>query len=694
MALDPYSSSEGGLTHGPCDPKTHSPSSHSTFQASRGNNPLAAKLSAILSTSYSDAEFREALALLDKRGAGNDARTRRHIRLDVHKEVISSNSLIVDEFGRVADQLRQVRTILGEMNAEYDKMNNEILAAHEETSSAILDSAALLEQRMQVETKQRVLDTFKDHFLMSDDEVASLTSTAEPIDDKFFDTLSKAKCINQNCEILLGFERQTLGSDLMEQSSQDINFGFQKLYKWVQREFKTLNMENPQLNTFIRRALRVLAGRPSLFQNCLNSFAEARDRNLSDSFHLALTGANASGAGESSIKPIDLTAHDPLRYVGDMLAWVHSATVSEREALEVLFVAEGDELAEGFRSGRDAEIWRLVMEDDDESREDFNALKALGDLVDRNVAGAARALRQRVEQVIRSNEETISAYKLAMLIKFYRITFHRLLGPNASLVECAVSLEEEALRQFRALVRDHIAALQREFHHAPPDLGPPSFLSDALRQLGTIMETYESSLSTAEDRESDFEGVLAEAFEPFLAGCDNMARLLQAPANAIFIINCRLAAVKCLETFAFTQQRASRLQQSIKGTSEDLVVNQHQFFCISSGLGPLLGSAGEACSESDTKHLTRDALLRASEQLDEFLPSAMMDAMERLKRLQDTALARHATEEAASRFCRDFNDLEQKIENMDEREASQGANEPGFRSVFPRTTAEMRVLLS
>ncbi|KAJ6440867.1 EMG1/NEP1 methyltransferase [Purpureocillium lavendulum] len=573
-------------------------------------------------------------------------------------------------------------------------MKHEVVATHKEAGPSISESRSLLEQRTQVETRQRVLSTFKDHFLMSDDEVASLTSTAEPVDNQFFDALSKARRISQDCEILLGFERQTLGTDLMEQSSKYINFGFQKLYKWVQREFKTLNLENPQMNSSIRRALRVLAGRPSLFQNCLDFFAEARDRILSDSFHTALTGTTSSGAEDQSIKPIDLAAHDSLRYVGDMLAWVHSATVSEREALEVLFIAEGEELVEGLRSGRDAEIWLLVAEDN-EHRDDFNALKALGDLVDRNVAGATRVLRQRVEQVIRSNEETITAYRLAMLVKFYRITFHKLLGPNTNLVDCTASLEEEALRQFRALVRDHIAALQGEFQRAPPDLGPPAFLSDALRQLSTIMKTFESSLSTSEDRESEFEGVLAEAFEPFLVGCDNMAQPLQAPGDVIFLLNCRLAAVKCLEAVDFTRQHTLRLRESIRNETEKLVADQHHFFCNNSGLGPLLGTGSNEDARSGGSSLTRDVLARASQQLDDFLPSAMMDAMERLKRLQDTALGRRATEDAASRFCRDFRDLELEIERLDADGESGGPEEEaGLRSVFPRTTAEMRVLLS
>ena len=57
----------------------------------------------MLSTSYADSEFREALVLLDERGISNSAETRRQLRLDIQKEVIDSNGQIINEFGRVAD---------------------------------------------------------------------------------------------------------------------------------------------------------------------------------------------------------------------------------------------------------------------------------------------------------------------------------------------------------------------------------------------------------------------------------------------------------------------------------------------------------------------------------------------------------------------------------------------------------------
>ncbi|KAK7414117.1 Golgi transport complex subunit 6 [Neonectria punicea] len=666
--------------------------SSASSSALKGLNPLASKVTSVLSTTHSDTEFRDALALLDQRGIQNDAETRRRLRLDLQKEVIDSNAEVITEFGRVAEQLRRIKTTLDKLNYGYEDMKSQVVAAHNQTSPALSEAASLLEQRRQVEVKQELLGAFKRHFIMSENEVAALTMTAEPVDDQFFDSLSKAKKISKDCEILLGFEKQTLGLELMEQTSKNINLGFQKLYKWIQREFKTLNLENPQMNSSIRRALRVLAERPSLFQNCLDFFAEARERILSDSFYVALTGTSPSGAEDRSVKPIDMTAHDPLRYVGDMLAWIHSSTVSEREALEILFVAEGEELAKGLKSGRDAEIWRLVADDDDEAEADFNALKALHDLVDRDIAGAARVLRQRVEQVIQANEDIIPSYKLANLINFYRVTFQKALGPESNLVELVESLEKEALRQFRALVRDHIATIQGEFQHAPSDLGPPVFLQDSLKQLNAISKTYDSSLAASEDRETEFENVLAEAFEPFMAGCENMAKSMEKRNGSIFLINCMLSAAIPLELFEFTQTRSKRLRDKAAEEVKRLIASQYRFFRQGSGLEAILNML-QADGDKGEGSLDREVLSQASHTLDDFLPSALMDAMDNLKHLQDSKLAREITEEAAEQFCDDFEQLEEEIIEGEEGSVDSDDDE-GLRSVFPRTTAEIRVLLS
>jgi hypothetical protein len=581
-------------------------------------------------------------------------------------------------------------------------MKRHISAARQETAPVLEEASELMRQKEQVEAKQQLLRAFNAHFIMSDDDIASLTSTAEPVNDKFFSLLARAKKIQNDCEILLGTENQRLGLEIMEQTSKNLNGAFQKLYRWIQREFKSLNLENPQISSAIRRALRVLAERPSLFQNCLDFFAEAREHILSDAFYTALTGTSVTGEEDTSVKPIELVAHDPLRYIGDMLAWTHSATVSEREALEVLFISDGDEIAKGIQAGRDSEPWNRISEDENETS-DFDGLKALNGLVDRDVAGVGRVLRQRIGQVIQSHEETIMAYKIANLLNFYRVTFSKLLGEDSVLLESLTTLEESALRQFKILMRDHVASLQAETHLAPPDLGPPDFLQDGLKQLTAIMRTYETSFVSMNSREADFQPILAEAFDPFMKGSENIAKGLEGPASSIFAINCLLAARNILAAFDFNRERISEITGNIEQYSTSLVNHQYSFFRNKSALQPLLQALSQV---SDTKEdlesirtldiFQPDALTQASQTLDDFLPSALMDAMENLKDLQSSKLAREITEEAADKFCDDFEQVEEKLIAADVllEELDDGSAPEPLRTVFPRTSAEIRVLLS
>jgi hypothetical protein len=582
-------------------------------------------------------------------------------------------------------------------------MRNHIDAANKETGPVLAEAASLIGQRKQVESKQQILNAFNAHFRFSDDEATVLTSTAEPVNEEFFQALTRVKKIHRDCELLLGTEDQRLGLEVLEQSSKQLNAAFQKLYRWVQREFKTLDLENPQISASVRRSLRVLAERPALFQSCLDSFAEARESVLSDNFHAALTGST-SEREHIATKPIEFHAHDPLRYVGDMLAWAHSATVSEREALEILFVSEGDEIKRSIQEGLESEPWLRG----DEDVEVFDGKKALNQLVSRDLTGVARLLRQRTEQVIQSHEDAALAYKIANLIGFYKGTFVKLLGTDSDVLGVFDTLEASAMRQFRANMRDHVAAVQGDLTVAPADLSPPDFLDEALQTLKILAKSYDTSATTAsDDQDNEFQAVLAEALDPFLGGCENLQNSMQQPDGAIFAINCLLAAKDALSPFTFAKERVAEMDETIDEHVAKLIEYQHQYFTHESGLIVLLEalSATTDTAESlkkipELEPFKPEALVSASQQLDEFIPSALMDAAETMKRLRNRDMVQNITEEAAGRFCEDFEFLENKILAADEllyNDTSKSEDEevePGLRDLFPRTSGEIRVLLS
>ncbi|KAF2426189.1 oligomeric Golgi complex subunit 6 [Tothia fuscella] len=665
------------------------------------SSALSSRITSVLSASYADLDIRDALETLDKRGFQNTQESRRNLRLDLQQEVIQCNGEIVRDFGQVAQQLKRIGAVVDSLNKCCDDMRTHISASKREVGPVLEEANSLMQQKSQVESKQHILDAFKKHFVVSDTEIAILTSSSEPVNDDFFRVLVKVKKIHQDSEILLGNENERLGLEILEQSSKQLNSAFQKLYRWIQKEFKTLDLENPQISSSIRRSLRVLAERPALFQSCMDFFAEAREHTLSDCFFAALTGSATDSDAMPHSRPIEFQAHDPLRFVGDMLAWAHSATVSEREALEVLFIGEGDELAKGIQAGLDADIWSKG----EGAEEAYDGRKALNELVGRDIAGVARLLRQRTEQVISSHEDATLAYKIANLIGFYKNTFGKLIGSEAAILEILDGLETYAQKQFRANMRDHVASVQAELSIAPADLSAPDFLLDALETLKTLIKSYGTSLAAADEDSDAFDPVFTEALDPFLKACETLEKKMVAPHGDIFAINCLLTTKTALTPFPFAAEKITAMDDSRADHIVKLTTYQYNFFLKSSGLEPLVTTLATLENISTIPSLPlfqENSLIRISQTLDDFLPSAHMDAMDNIKKLQSPQLTRDITEAAAERFCEDFEMVEEKLLEADD--LIDGREEDGdgevmeerirMRDMFPRTGGEIRVLLT
>ncbi|KAK5114515.1 hypothetical protein LTR62_002450 [Meristemomyces frigidus] len=675
----------------------HTPlSSSATAGAVPRNNALQNRVTSVLSASYADLEIRDALTSLDTRGLQNIPATRRNLRLDVQEELIQCNGEIVQDFGMVARQLERVGAAIESLNFSCAEMRKHIGAARRETGPMLDEAKTILADRQQVDKKQRLLNAFTTHFVVSDADLAILASTAEPVNDDFFRVMTRVKKIHDDSQVLLGSENQRLGLEILEQSSRQLNAAFQKLYRWVQREFKNLDLENPQISAAIRRALRILAERPALFQNCLDFFAEARETIVSNNFYAALTGAPVDPDHPVLGKAIELSAHDPLRYISDMLAWAHSATVSEREALEVLFISEGDELAKGIQAGIESEPWSRP--NDDDVLAPFNGREALSQLVDRDLTGVFRQLKQRTEQVIQSHELAALAYKISNLVTFYGPIFGNLVGDQSSLLEVLRSLSETALRSFRSIMRDNVLNLHTGLAMSPTDLAAPEFLLEALNTLTVLMKSYDTSVVTADrnQRIDGFQPVLQEALDPFLAGCENITKRLQTPNNHIFALNCLLKTRETLHQYSFAD-RSEELRPRIDEHECELVTVMHRWFLRESGLATLVDHVATvedlSFSYKDPKQLASIA-----QQLDVFLPAATEDARTYLVQLEDKTLVRRIIEHAVESFCEDFEEVESLISQADEARGLQANGEVEedlwLRDVFPRTGDEIRVLLS
>lgn len=172
------------------------------------------------------------------------------------------------------------------MNSIVSSLRTHAAAAASETAPILEESSNLLTQKRETEGKEALLRAFTEHFVVSEEDVVHLTSSAEPVDDRYFKILDRVKKIHGDCEVLLASENQRAGYvvgrallgiagaganllnslEIMDRMTSHLHGAFQKLYRWIQKELKFISLENPQINAGIRRALRVLAERPTLFQ--------------------------------------------------------------------------------------------------------------------------------------------------------------------------------------------------------------------------------------------------------------------------------------------------------------------------------------------------------------------------------------------------------------------------------------------
>jgi conserved oligomeric Golgi complex subunit 6 len=83
----------------------------------------------------------------------------------------------------------------------------------------------------------------------------------------------------------------------------------------------------------------------------------------------------------SSARAIEIQAHDPLRYLGDILAWTHQAVAGEKELLTLIFGVAANSRKSQLEPG--SERWL----------EDGTILSALDDLIEKDLEGVCRPIR-------------------------------------------------------------------------------------------------------------------------------------------------------------------------------------------------------------------------------------------------------------------------------------------------------------
>ncbi|XP_071798111.1 conserved oligomeric Golgi complex subunit 6-like isoform X2 [Asterias amurensis] len=513
-------------------------------------NPLSRKLNKILEIRLdNDKDILEALKALSEFFGENTLRSRRNLRGEIERRSLGISEEFAQAFEIVKEGLDSIHDDVESMRSSCHDMTKRLKAAREQTSDLISKTTDLHKESHQLDIRANVTDAFLAKFQLTSEEIKALRGPRNgQLLQEFFSTLERAKQIHNDCKILLRTNHQTAGLEIMECMALHEETAYERLYRWIQGECRGLTGDSVEVTALHCKAMVALQDRGVLFRYGLDEYGTARRTAVVRGFIDALTRGGPGGTP----RPIELHCHDPLRYVGDMFAWLHQTTASEKENIQAF-------------------LKLVTMQSKNSDIEDVLA---------HITEGICRPLKVRVEQVIVAEPAIVLLYKLTNLLKFYSYTIGQLLGKEASLLACLEELEELCQKVFLNALNVLSSKLMEKVELPPADLGPTPTLVQNLNLLREILMSHDSSVVPLDARHNEFAKILNCMLEPLLQMCSLSASRLNPCDMATYLINCLYAMHSTLALYEFTDQRLEMLDAQI-AAHQDTLVNEQASYVLS-----------------------------------------------------------------------------------------------------------------
>mmetsp|Transcript_20960 Transcript_20960/g.45865 ORF Transcript_20960/g.45865 Transcript_20960/m.45865 type:complete len:707 (+) Transcript_20960:171-2291(+) len=544
---------------------------------------LARKVKKILEIKTEAPDLISSLTSLSTFYEENTPAARRSLRTTIEKRGLQINDKFITAAEAVIKALDEVQSHLDGLSSSCTMISNVLSTSKASTGPLLSDTERLTRELEAVERKGQLIGEFLEQYQLAPQEVAALQG--EEVGPHFFAALSRVRQIHENCRSLLRTHHQRAGLELMELMATYQETAYERLCRWVQGECRNIGeFDAPEVDSTLQAAVRALRERPVLFKYCAEEVATARHNALFQRFITALTRGGPSGMP----RPIEIHAHDPKRYINDMLAWVHQALAGEREFVVALF---GDEPKE-----REALPTRMSSSGGGAA----DAADNLGGdglgcaaLLDRIFESICRPLKVRIEQVLMTSPPLLLCFQLAQLHSFYLNLVVRVVGHSSQLSAALRSCRDMATRVFYEQIRARGDKLLRAPPPPPKDLSPPPQVAETSHQVLEIITAYESALEASPAPQQGGSGapndelspVLGAVLDPLVEMCERSAEALtpDAPsrvdevarldpaAHRIYLINCLSSVMNALGSRSSAAPRVRHLADMVEGHVSALV---------------------------------------------------------------------------------------------------------------------------
>ncbi|XP_017147045.1 conserved oligomeric Golgi complex subunit 6 [Drosophila miranda] len=487
----------------------------------------------------------------------NTLQNRRNLRSQIEYRSVGINENFLKAFREVKLSLDAVCTDLDTMATSVQTMKSDLETSKALTKDLIEQTNTMQQERDRLEVHQQIAQAFLARFQLTVPEHQLLYGSAKdaPIVADFFRVLDRVQSIHSDCRLLMQCGYQTAALDIMEEMTLHQEGALERLYRWTQNHCR--NLESNEIGPLIVEAMRRLQDRPVLFKYVIDEYAIARRAVLVRLFIEALTEGGHGG----NPKPIEMHAHDPKRYIGDMFAWLHQSIPYEKENLTLLFKkCDKQDISDQLQA-------------------------ALGYIAD----GVQHPLKVRVETILNSEKDTIVLFTLSNLLRFYQQIMKQVVQ-GGSLEECLVDLQKSSEQIYlHSLATQVRSVLQRPsgFSMAlePPqrDLVPPPSVSRLLNMLKEIL----SVATMVDGRQADITKIVSCVIDPLLQSVQESAAHLPTVDMGVYLLNCLYHMQSTLAVYEYMDERVERLQGQSDAQLDTLTSEQASSLVANLNLGPI-----------------------------------------------------------------------------------------------------------
>jgi len=533
-------------------------------QDSKSDSVFSRKLKKVLDSKLeSDKDTVDALKELSTFFQDNNLKSRRNLRGEIERRNLQINRDFLSAFSHVVDGLDKLHADVVGMSESCKSMQTKLQTSAAVTGKLMTETTEIQGQAKRLSTQKQVAEAWRERLSLRREERNTLTSDMlhqQQHRQEFFRVLAKVGRIHSDTDTLLAAGHDTAAIAVRDQMAELQEAALDRLYRWAVSTVRSTELAAEVLPS-LAEGLQHLQARPGLTHLVLQELVGSRRAAITRAFIDALTVGGPGGTP----RPIEMHAHDPTRYVGDMLAWIHQACPGEAETISQV----------------------LKLSDKLPSLEE-TSLGILCGITE----GVSRPLKQRVEQILVSESDPTVLYKLTNLIRFYSSTINNVLkSPTSGLSICLAELQELSFSQFCSLLQSTVSQ-QLSAHSSNSQHSPGGALlevgsvwgatSSLLSLLRAVLSSH--SHSVVEDSAQDLPTILTTVADPLIKQLQAIASNIPSQDAAVFLVNNFHQLRSTLSLYHATESKLGELSKQIDSCLTSLSKEQSSHLLASLGL--------------------------------------------------------------------------------------------------------------